>query len=161
MTGICVPPAISGYLCPAGEARFYHVPEFKIRNGISPVPAFINRQRPRPDKAHLTFENINQLRQFVQVCFPQELAKGKNTRISNLGYNWFPFFMAGFNIRPHRAKLITIKHFTIQPGSFLNKQYRPFRSQFNGKAIKGYINPNKTNPIADPITSKIRFLITY
>ena len=63
-------------LCIPCNPRFYFPPSGIIT--VRPTKPFNIKLRKRPwtNDTHVTFQNINELRQFVKACFSQDVARG-------------------------------------------------------------------------------------
>ena len=64
-------------LGPAGDPR-PHLMAPRLLRGVA--PQVLHQKRPRPHQAHISFEDVEQLRQLIEAGGPQEAAEGGQAR---------------------------------------------------------------------------------
>src|SRR5580765_6259563 len=99
---------------------------------------FIYRQWPRPNQTHFSAKHVQQLRQFIQTEFSQDLTDLRNARIiGHLEYRPRHFIHCSqlmlklLSIGNHRAELEYRKRLAVQPGASLSKQDWARRTNFD------------------------------
>src|SRR5258708_37000563 len=94
----------------------------------------------RTHDAHIIFQNIGQLRQLINACLTKQFSYGRYARIVvDLEYwaaylvEMLQFSNLFFRVRNHGSEFIDRKSSLVQSNSFLHKQNRSWRSQFDRK----------------------------
>lgn len=73
----------------------------------------------RADEAHVSFQHIDQLGQFIETAAPHQLAESRES--IRVGQE----LPIGSESIGHRAEFIQDKGLTVKPGAFLREQERP------------------------------------
>src|SRR5208283_874704 len=88
---------------------------------------------PGADNAHVTFQNVEKLRQFIEAAAPQQSADPGSARVILRGPRGIAVRGLGY---PHRTELVHRKNPSLEPDSALHKKNRPGRTQL-------YRSPNE------------------
>ena len=119
---------ISIYLRPTGNPRtnlmFNHIPRHFLFELFYKIWPF----RPWPNYGHITFQYIKKLWQFVNTGFTHKSAPLCFTWVI-LGSPLFSLFIISLHM--HRAEFVHHKRLSIEPYTFLMKNNRSGRGQFN------------------------------
>src|ERR1700704_6520452 len=70
------------YLRPTSDPRLYQVPKMVKRNFLLITLRAFDPFRARPDQAHVAFEHIPELRQFIESKFAQPSPDARDARIA-------------------------------------------------------------------------------
>ena len=119
----------------AGDARAYHAEVFDIRAVFGD---FGLNDGSRTDEAHFAFEDVEQLRQFVQAGFSQESSALGDARVIfqfEFCFPFFPslrvpcqeFFQFDVGIDAHAAEFIAVEFFAIPTDAAVLKDDRSGR----------------------------------
>lgn len=114
------------YLCQAGHARPDEVPAGVARNTAGKCFIQLGHVRARPNDRHVAKENVDELRNLVEVSFSQDCADTSHARI-------IPFDLLEFSAGPmrHRPKLQTGELSPAPSYPPLAKKSRPRRIDFD------------------------------
>ena len=123
----------------AGDAGAYHVEVFNVRAVFGD---FILDDGPRTDEAHFAFEDVEQLRQFVQAGLAQEGPALGDARIIfqfEFCFPFFPglsvacqeFFQFHVGIDAHAAEFIAVEFFSISSDAAMLEDNRSRRIPVN------------------------------
>src|SRR5690606_21656083 len=108
-------------LRPAGDPRPDRVALVVIGDLGAQLLDELRSFRTRPDEAHLTSDDIDELRQLVQSVLAQESAPARDARVVLDG----PAGDAvGFGVLPHRAKLQQLEDASVEADASLPEQDR-------------------------------------
>ena len=103
-------------LCPSGNPAFNvvarHVLGYLAPEALEKDGAF----GPRANDAHITFQHVQKLRNFIQVAAPQESANRGDVGIVRNGP-----VSVGIQISTHRAKFQHVELFPVQSYSLLHE----------------------------------------
>jgi len=84
--------------------------------------------RPGSDQAHISLQNVEQLRKLIQSCCAQDLPDFSNTRILSAGQDGADFLL---RIVDHRSEFVQGKELAVFADSLLLVKDRPGRRYFN------------------------------
>src|SRR6476620_1726634 len=108
---------ISFHLCQSRYARFYHVAKFISIHHLRKTTAVSMHMRPWTNQAHLSFQHINKLREFIQIRSSQYSANPGNTPVV-----FFRMLGMTILIHKHGSELQAPKTFSPAADSFLYKK---------------------------------------
>jgi hypothetical protein len=108
-------------LGPASHAHRYGVPQVVVGHGFLEMLNENRTLRPRPDKAHLSQQDINQLRKFIDARLPQPSPDARATVVVIRGPDR-PRHSLG--ITPHAPKLQHPEQMTTPPNPLLSIENR-------------------------------------
>src|SRR6266508_2244046 len=108
-------------LSPAGDSRFYQVPEMIKRN--CPLVAFgaFAPLRAWADEAHVALEDIPELRKLVEPQFAQPTPEGSDPRVAFARVNIFVLLRGA---RAHRSEFKNNERSFVPADPFLLKKNR-------------------------------------
>lgn len=86
--------------------------------------------RPGADHAHVTLQNVDELRQFIETCLSQEYAEPGSPGVILRGPARVPFFTISLG-HMHGPEFVHLERLPIEPDAFLNEKYRTTRSEPN------------------------------
>ena len=109
----------SGDLCPSGDAGLAEVPYHVFVNQLAVHLGMCEHVRTGTDQTHVTNEHIEELWQFVNVIFPNEVAEGELARVVLGG-----LLAVGVLVDVHRAELIAPECLAVEPGTLLTEEHR-------------------------------------
>ena len=111
-------------LGPAGDP-WPHLMAPRLLRGVA--PQVLHQKRPRPHQAHISFEDVEQLRQLIEAGGPQEAAEGGQARrVGEEG----AVGTAGVG---HGAELEEQEGTAVQTGTLLAEQHRAAQSPPDGR----------------------------
>ena len=117
--GCVAAPAVD--LRPAGDAGLDTVAGRVVGNGLAEAVNEHRPLRPRADQAHVAFEHIDKLRQFVQARCPNERSEPGAARIVFLRPDRAGLLLG---IDAHAAEFQHLKHAAVQAAPFLTVEHR-------------------------------------
>jgi hypothetical protein len=78
----------------------------------------VEHVRARSDNAHVAFQDIEELRQLVKVCFPEETSEEKHSRVTLTALPGVAFV-----VDPHSAELQATERVSVESCPFLNEEH--------------------------------------
>jgi hypothetical protein len=82
--------------------------------------------RPRPHDRHVATQNVDQLRQLIQLDPSQEAPEAKHARVSGRGDD-APAIAVRLDM--HRAQLVHREHLAVASGQACTEENRPFAAE--------------------------------
>src|ERR1700752_951442 len=112
--------------------------------------------RSRSDEAHLTFQDVPELRNLIDPDLANDAADARRTSVAFTG----PNRSRCFSVNPHRAKLGQYKRAPVPADSFLLVKDRTFRLELdqNGRHQNDWQRENCANQCHQPVDHGARKL---
>ncbi len=118
-------------LSPSRKARLDFAASFLA---VRPFIVLPGQQGPGTDQCHLSLQNVDQLRQFIQAVFAEEFSHLRNPRVGVV----FGGKAIWIGVRPHRSKFVEGKNFAVFSHAVLAKDGRPGRRPADGQRDQGH-----------------------
>lgn len=112
-------PAESRHLCQSCDSWTTEMSDHVFTDERRILICVIEHVRTWSDYAHIAFEYIEELRQFVNIGLPHEVAECKLPRVVFRG-----LCLVSILVYVHRAKLIAHERIAVESCSFLFEEYR-------------------------------------
>ena len=116
------------YLRPAGQAGFDDVAVLVKRDAFFELFHEHFLFGARADKAHVAFEDVEKLRQFVQPCFADKAADARDAVVADLG----ELGTVLLGIGAHAAEFVNLKFAAALSDTVLDKQHAAGAFQADG-----------------------------
>src|SRR2546425_3172272 len=130
LNGGCV---VMADLSPAGDAGLHGQAADVKGDPLSKDPDELGTLRPRPDKAHVADQDVEQLWQFVQASLPQESSDASDSWVSSRRPHGT---RRPLGVLVHGAELIENEDLPIPPHPLLAEKNRPGGVEFDENCDK-------------------------
>jgi len=94
----------------------------------------------RPHQAHVAFDDIEELRKFIEVRAAKEAAEAREARIA---IGRCPHRTAQFGIDVHGAELVNLERLAKPSHALLGINHRPLRFQLHRQRDEGHDRADK------------------
>ena len=116
----------TGDLRPTGDARTHEVAHHVFVDECAVFFGVFEHVRARSDERHVAEEDVDELRQFVDVGAAHEVADARFARVVLCG-----LFAVAVGIDVHGAEFVAVEFLAVESTAFLAEEDRPRAGEFD------------------------------